>query len=179
MARPSRNSSSRAHLRQHERVVGLLEPLEDPERVGDQDSAGAGRRVGQHLPALVADARRLALDDLVGGEILARDEAAALQHPVADRRRDVARIEEAGALRAQALQQIPKLRQPDRVALAQQLAIRRVDRLALPRGTQDRLEDREQEGLHPHHLDPLACRPRQSHGRPRLTSTECGVPHTE
>ena len=90
--RPSTNSSSRARLVEAitsasaRGVAGPVEPLEQLERVGDQDAARRRRRVGQHLAAAEARPDRRALDDLVGGQVVARHQAAALQHPVADRR---------------------------------------------------------------------------------------------
>ena len=89
---PARNSSSRARLVDAitsaitSGPCGRAEALEDAERVRDQDPARRRRRVGEHLAALVGHPRGLALDHLVRGEVLAREQAAALEHPVAHRR---------------------------------------------------------------------------------------------
>ena len=51
----------------------------------------------------------------VRGEVLLREQAAALEHPLAHGRGHVALVEEARALRAEALEQVAQLGQPDRV----------------------------------------------------------------
>ena len=144
----------RDHLGDHRGAVRALEPLEDPERVGHEDAAGRGRRVGEHLAAAVRHAGRLALDHLVAREVLAGQEPAALEHPVADGGGHVALVEEAGALGAQALQEVAQLGEPDRVPGLEEPPSGRVDRLALRGGAEDRLQHAEQEGLHRQHLDP-------------------------
>ena len=152
------------HLGDHVGVVAEVEPLEDAERVGDQDAARRGRRVGEHRPAPVGHPGGLALDHLVGLEVLAREEAAALEHPVADRAGHVARVEEPGALGAEPVEQVAELGQADRLAGAQQAPAGRVELGALRRGAEDRLEHLEQEGLHRHDLHALARRPRRARG---------------
>ena len=88
---PSRKSASRARLVEAitsaivRRVARPLQPLEDAERVGDQDAARRRRRVGEHLAAVVAHPRRArAPRPGSGARSSARQQAAALEHPVAD-----------------------------------------------------------------------------------------------
>ena len=148
----------RDHLRDHVGPVRPRQPLQDAERVRDQDAAGRGRRVGEHLPALVGHPGRLALDHLVRGQVLDGEQPAALQHPVAAGSRHVARVEEVGSLGAEPVEQVAELAEAEGVALAQQLAAWGVELGALRARAEDRREDLEEERLHRHHVDPLARR---------------------
>ena len=94
------------HLHQRAQVAGPPHPRQEVERVGDQDAAGRRRRVREDVALVVGRLRRLAVDHCVVGQVLPGDQAAALQHPVADRRGDVAVIREPRALPAEASQQV-------------------------------------------------------------------------
>ena len=83
----------------------------------------------------------------------------------------VALVEEARALGAEPVEQVAQLGQPDRVALREQPPLRRVDRRALGRRAEDRLEHLEQERLHRHDLDPLA----RGRARARLVRSASGT----
>ena len=81
---PSRAAAaSRAISASVESAAGLpgrpadAHAVEQPQRVGDQDSARRRRRVRHHLVASIGDAHRTSLDDPVGGEVLLRDPPAA------------------------------------------------------------------------------------------------------
>ena len=112
------------HLGHHRRVVRAVQPLEDAERVRDQDAAGRGRRVGEHVAAAEAHARRRALLHPVAAQVLAREQPAALQHPAGDAVGQLALVEEARALGAEAIEQVAELGQPDRLAGAERCAPR-------------------------------------------------------
>ena len=56
--------------------------FEDVEHLRDVHAGCGGRRRPHDFPAAIIGADRLALDGLVGGEILARDEAAMRLHVV-------------------------------------------------------------------------------------------------
>src|SRR5665811_1083294 len=121
------------------------EPLEQAERVGDQDPARGGRWVGQHLGPAEGHLDRSPLDRLVLGQIGGAQGAAVLGHEAAQRRRDLAAGEGLGALGAEALQRLGQLAETEDVALDQRPSPRRVE---LPRPGQalvDRPEDLEAE----------------------------------
>ena len=115
-------------------VAGPADPLEQVERVGDQDAARRRRRVGEDLAAAVAGAGGLALDHLVGGEVVARSaEPPRSSTCSATRGRGVAAVEVAGPLGAQALEQVAELGQADRLA-GLRGAARRARRSPAPSG---------------------------------------------
>ena len=155
------------HLDERAQVPGPADALEQVERVSDQDPAGRRRRVREDLAAAVARAGRLARDRRVRVQVGARQQAAALEHVVAHRRGHVAGVEEVRTLGAEPLEQVGELRQPDRVAGAEQPAARRVDRPALGLRGEDRAEDLGQERLHLGERRALARRPRRARPRDR------------
>ena len=130
-----------------ERARRRRDPVEERERVGDQDPARRGRRVGEDLAPAVGDAHRLARDHRVGGEVGAGDHPAALGHPVRDRGGDVAGVERRRALAPQALERVGQLGVGEALALPRRTALGRVDRRALGRRVDDRREDLEDVGL--------------------------------
>ena len=69
-----------------------------------------GGGFGQHGLAAVGDADRLARDGLVGGEVGAREQAAALGDPVADRLGDVAGVERRRPLGGEPLERVGQRR---------------------------------------------------------------------
>ena len=148
-------------LRHPHHLDQVLEPvpvsaLEQRERVGDQDPARGRRRVGEHLATAKPRPHRLARDRLIGREVAAPERAAAVEHPVGDRRRDLAAVEGLRALVTEPLESVREIGEDDRVAGAEQAATRRVDRRRLGVVGQDRRQDREEEGLLGDHHVPLA-----------------------
>ena len=86
--RRGRGWSRRSPRRSRAASCGRVEPLEDAERVGDQDPAGRGRRVGEHLAAAVArPAPARARSPGRRRRSSRGQEPAALEHPVAARAR--------------------------------------------------------------------------------------------
>ena len=80
-----------------------------------------------------AAADRLAVDRLVGVQVGRRQGPAALEHPVGDRRRDLAAVERLRALGPEALERVAEVREAEHVALGEQLAAGRVELCAPPR----------------------------------------------
>ena len=138
------------------RVGGLRVLVEQGERVRDQDPAGRRWWVREHLSPTVRHPDRGAGHDLVGGEVLRGDDAAARGEPVDDRRPDVARVERRRPLRAQPLERIGELRLADDVAGSDDPSVGREQRGALGRRGHDPGEDLDHVRLRRVQLDPVA-----------------------
>ena len=130
--------------------------LEQGERVREQDAARARRRVGQHRLAAVGDADRLTLDGRVGGEVGAREHPAALGHPVAHRRGDVAGVERRRPFGGEPLERVGQRGVPEHVADQRRAPLGHEQRARLRRGGGDRREDLEQVRLALVDLDAVA-----------------------
>ena len=83
---------------------GRPQPVEDAERERDQQAAGGRRRVRDELRSAVGRAHGPALDDAVGGEILLGHRPASLPDRRAHAARELAAVEDVGALRRQPLE---------------------------------------------------------------------------
>jgi hypothetical protein len=82
----------------------------------EQRPARVGRRIGEDEVLAILHAQRRPRDHRVGGEIRARDHPAAVAQPPGDRVADVTGVERRAALRAEAVQGIGDLWEPDHVA---------------------------------------------------------------
>ena len=130
--------------------------LEQLERERDQDPARRRRRVGQHLAAAEAGRDRLARDRLVGGEVAGARACRRARAPSPRSPRRLAAVERLRALGAEPLERVAELGEAERVALAEQVALRRVDLARLLVVGEDRREDREEVGLLGVEIDALA-----------------------
>jgi hypothetical protein len=140
------------HLDQGAQVARSTEPLEQVERVRDQDPARRRRRVREHVAPAVVSVGRLTLDDLVRRQVLARQKTPVLEHVLARGGGHVARVQRRGPLRAEPLEQVRELREADALPLPQEAALRRVDRLPLRPRDEDRPEDPDEVRAYPSEL---------------------------
>ena len=97
---------------------------EEREGMRDQDAAGVGRRVGQHLASVVGDPQRLALDRGVPREVLPGEHPATLLEPGLDPAGDRPGGERLGALRPEPLERVGEIGPDEAVPRAQHTAVR-------------------------------------------------------
>ena len=148
-------------------------PVEQREREREEDAAGVGRRVRRHRPPPVGGADGLARDGGVGGEVRARQEPAALAHPVAHGGRDVAGVERRGTVGGEPLERVGERGVAVDVALGRGTPRGHEVRPRLLRALVDRPQDLEQEGLRGVDLDAPAGE--RDRGRDELGERQPGV----
>ncbi len=113
----------------------------------DEGPAGRRRRSRQHAQAAVVDRDRVALDHLVGREVLERDQPASVREPVGHEPRDLSGLERRCPLRTEQLKRVAKLRLADRVSFSEELPAGSEDRGRLVGRGDDPLEQPDDIGL--------------------------------